>query len=862
MPSESAIQPSLPVEEILADLRVRLRERDEVVLVAPPGAGKTTRVPLALLSETWLQGGKGKILLLEPRRLAARGAAERMAETLGEAVGQTVGYRVRLESRVSDATRIEVITEGILTRMLQDDPALEQVGLLIFDEFHERSLDADLGLALALQGRELFGDLRPQPLKLLLMSATLESDRLADMLANQERQPAPVVISEGRMHPVDVRYGSPWRTSDWIVPRVVETVLLALADQPGSLLVFLPGQGEIRAVRERLEARLEGSDRTLITPLYGDLDLRQQRQAIAPAPPGMRKITLTTSIAETSLTIEGVCVVVDSGLSRLPEFDPSTGMSRLHTRRLSRAAATQRCGRAGRLQPGVCYRLWSEDQQQQLRPFTPAEILQADLAPLALQLLRWGIDDPAELHWLDPPPQAPYQQALDLLRRLGAVAAAPGVANQWRLSSRGDAMAQLPAHPRLAHMMLSGAALGYLKTACQLAALLGEKDLLSDGSVDLQLRLDLLHGRHGDRQAPLSRLRRQTQLFVRLVQDVVNTAAIGQVSESQALGALLALAYPDRIAQGRGNGTWQMSNGRSVQFRDTDSLQKSHWLVIARISSRRDQATDRIDLAATFDPCLFDHALSDLIDCRDVVQWDDPGERFIAEKQRRVGSLVVSRTPLRDVPSSARIECLLTLVRKRGLHLLPWNDELKQWRHRVQLLRHFYKPSNSEVHNPWPDVSDTGLLESLDTWLAPYLDRVFKLGDFQRLDLHAALNTLLPWPLPQQLQELAPERYQVPSGSRIAIDYSVSPPVLAVRLQEMFGCRDTPTIARGQIPLLVHLLSPARRPIQVTQDLAGFWNNSYIEVQKDMKGRYPKHQWPDNPLQATPTARTTKPKAR
>lgn len=855
--------PPLPIDAVLPALRGHLQVRDEVVLEAPPGAGKTTRVPLALRHEPWLQGRR--ILMLEPRRLAARGAAERMAELLGEAVGASVGYRVRMDSRVGPDSVIEVVTEGVLTRMLQDDPALEDVGLLIFDEFHERSLDADLGLALALQGRELFGDLRPQPLKLLLMSATLDAAASARLLTDGKGRAAPAVTSEGHLYPVDVRYGAPWDARQDSVARVVDTVLTALAEEDGSLLVFLPGQGEIRAAAAALEAHLAERSDLLITPLYGDLDLAQQRRAIAAPEPGRRKITLATSIAETSLTIEGVRVVVDSGLARLPAFDPNTGMSRLYTRQVSRAAATQRAGRAGRLQPGVCYRLWSESQQPQLAAYTPAEILQADLAPMALQLLRWGVDDPAELRWLDPPPAAAWQQALELLQRLGGASRSDD--GSWRLTRHGEGMARLPLHPRLAHLLLRGHQWRLDDVASDLAALLSERDPLPTAGADIHLRLDLLRGRQRPprgRQQGIQRLRQQAHHYRRLLTaQPVNGDGLA-IDEESACGLLLACAYPDRIAQRRdpdnNNSQYQLSNGRAAVFTSPDSLQRQPWLVVAAAVSHRERASERIALAAALDPTLFDGPLQDDVTIRTRVEWDARSERLLAEQQHRVGALLLARKPLTRMDPQQRQATLLALLRSRGLTLLPWNDELQQWRQRVLLLRRLHEQECGDADNPWPDVSDAGLLDSLEQWLGPWLGEIQQLQDWQRLDLKALLHNLLPWPLPQQLDELAPPRFSVPSGSRLAIDYSHNPPVLAVRLQEMFGCQTTPTIARGRVALVVHLLSPARRPIQVTQDLAGFWHSSYLEVKKEMRGRYPKHQWPDDPLQATATARTTKPR--
>ena len=837
-----ATMPSLPIDAVLPELLACLNQGNEAVLQAPPGAGKTTRVPLALLTAEWL--GEQKILMLEPRRLAARAAAEYMASTLGKPVGQTVGYRVRLDSKVGPQTRIEVVTEGILTRMLQDDPALAGVGLVIFDEFHERSLDADLGLALTLQARTLFRE--NPPLKLLVMSATLDGANVAALLGN-----APIVHSAGRLHPVDIRYGAPWRARENNLSRVLTTVREALQKETGSLLVFLPGQGEIRRMADMLEPVLKDFPDAHLAPLYGDLGLDEQRRAIAPASAGRRKVVLATDIAETSLTIEGVRVVIDAGLARQPRFDPATGMTRLQTRRLSRASSTQRMGRAGRLEPGVCYRLWSEDQQQQLVPFTPPEILQADLAPLALQLLRWGVDDPLELAWLDPPPAAAWQQACDLLQRLGACETTDKGGK--RLTHHGEAMARLPTHPRLGHILLKGQHYGLAPLACDLAALLSERDPLRAPHADIAARLALMTDKESRnaRSSVIRRLHQQARNFANLLH-AAPESPVDDPDQPHWIGFLLALAYPDRIGRRReaGGTTWQLSGGRAARLRDDDPLRSSEWLAVAQLGGTEGQATDQIFLAAELDPLLFDGPLRDLITGQDAVRWDEADERFTAERQLRIGQLVLSRKPLADVPPEARRGVLLELVRKRGLELLPWDKALRQWQARVTLLREL------EPDQGWPDVSDPALLANLADWLGLYLDDVSHINHFARLDLRGSLVALLPWPLPQRLEELAPEKIEVPSGSRLAIDYTQNPPVLAVKLQEMFGCTDTPRIAGGRIPLKLHLLSPARRPLQVTQDLAGFWKNAYREVKKEMKGRYPKHPWPDDPLQALPTRHT------
>ncbi|HSX70012.1 MAG TPA: ATP-dependent helicase HrpB, partial [Pseudomonas sp.] len=685
----------LPIDDVLPALRAALAERHETVLEAPPGAGKTTRVPLALLHEPWLAGQS--ILMLEPRRLAARAAAERLASELGEKVGETVGYRIRLDSKVGPKTRIEVVTEGILARRLQDDPALEGVGLVIFDEFHERSLDADLALALTLNGRALLRD--EPPLKVLLMSATLEGERLSALLDG-----APVVSSEGRMHPVEMRWGVPWQLGERIEPRVVQTVLQALADEPGSLLVFLPGQAEIRRVAEQLEQSLGGRPDILLCPLHGELELSAQRAAIEPAPSGRRKVVLATNIAETSLTIDGVRVVVDAGLARVPRFDPASGMTRLDTQRISRASATQRAGRAGRLEPGVCYRLWSQTQHEQLAAYGAAEILAADLAGLALQLARWGVA-PDELAFLDAPPAAAFAQGRDLLTRLGALDP------RGALNSHGQAMAELPAHPRIAHLLLRGQALGLGALAADLAALLGERDILRGAGADLHSRMALLAGESraaGGSRGGVQRARQLARQFRGYLRGQADEA-VADPEHPRWLGALLAFAYPDRVARqrGKGGGDYRLANGRAALFGEPDALMKHEWLVIADLGSRQGQRDERIYLAADLDPALFDSVLAEQVTVREELEWDEREGVLRAERQRRVGELVLSREALTGLDEAARGRALLGLVRK-GLELLPWTPELRQWQARVALLRGLDLAQKGE--SEWPDLSDAALL--------------------------------------------------------------------------------------------------------------------------------------------------------
>lgn len=832
---------SLPIDLVLPDLREALANRHEVILEAPPGAGKTTRVPLALLNEPWL--GDQKILMLEPRRLAARAAAERLASELSEKVGETVGYRIRLESKVGPRTQIEVVTEGILARRLQDDPALDGVGVVIFDEYHLRNLDSDLALALCLSARELLRD--EPPLKLLLMSATLEGARLSKVLND-----APVVTSEGRMYPVSTVWGSAYQPGERIDARVTDTCLAAINEQPGSVLVFLPGQAEIRRVAEALKEQLSGRPEVIVCPLYGDLDLNAQRAAINPAPQGSRKIVLATNIAETSLTIEGVRVVVDSGLERVPKFDPRSGMTRLDTQRISKASATQRAGRAGRLVPGVCYRLWSESQHEQMAGYSTPEILQADLAALALQLARWGMK-PGEMTWLDQPPSAPFAQARDLLKRLGALDDA------GQLTSHGSAMSELPAHPRIAHMLIKGNAMGLDDLACNIAALLGEKDVLRGAGADLHARLSALSGEQHSRRGGGSFLR--VKQSARQYRSLLRGRAFSPVSEPDHprwVGCLLAFAYPDRIGLQRhaSASEYRLSNGRAAVFSEPDALTKHEWLVVADLGSRQGQREERIYLASDLDPALFDDELSDLVRSADEVDWDEREGVLKAERQMKVGQLVLSTLPLPKLDEQTRSLALVNLVRRKGIELLPWNPELRQWQARVDLLRQL-DIQNGQAESKWPDLSDASLLDTLEEWLAPYLGKVTRLSHFSHLDLSSIVRNLLPWPLPQELETQAPQTIQVPSGSNIRIDYSQHPPILAVRLQELFGLSETPRIAQGKQTLTLHLLSPARRPVQVTQDLANFWRSTYTDVKKDLKGRYPKHYWPEDPLVAEATAR-------
>lgn len=839
----------LPVNHVLADLQATLESGHEAVLQAPPGAGKTTLVPLALLDESWL-GGR-KIIMLEPRRMAARTAAARMAELLGEEVGQTVGYSIRLDSRTSAQTRIEVITEGILTRRLQSDPGLEDVGLVIFDEFHERSLDSDLCLALCLQGREIFRE--GPPLKLLVMSATLDGEAVASLLGG-----APIVTSQGRQFPVQTRFGRTHRLQDPIAPAVVAATQRALLDQDASVLVFLPGQREINAVGRELARALDevGHEGIILAPLYGGLSLKKQQRAIAPAPAGQRKVVLSTNVAETSLTIEGIGAVVDSGLVREAQFDPVSGMTRLATRRVSQASAEQRRGRAGRLGPGHCYRLWSEEQHHRLSAHSTPEILHADLAPLVLQLLSWGVDDAAELAWLDAPPEAAWQQALSILEQTGALYTQDD--GKPQLTPHGVRLAQMPLHPRLAHMLLVACDIHATETACLLAAVLAERSPLGDLGTDLGRKIDLLMGEQPCPASAEGWFKRTWQLarrYGRIAAQVHKPKRFAMgVEADDVMGILLASAYPDRIARRRANSPdYQLANGRAASMPQEDALAREEWIAVAEIGGQSGSDTDRIYSAVALNPACFRNILSALVREEERVEWDSRSERFVAQRRRLTGALEISAEPITAVSDDARDKALLGVIRRKGLDILPWSEPLRQWRNRVQLL---HRVNRDAAENPWPDLSDEALLATLETWLLPYLAPVSRLEDFKRLDLKQILHAQLGWPLPLELERLAPERISVPSGSNIPVDYTQDPPVLAVKLQEMFGCEETPTIAGGKIALQVHLLSPAQRPLQVTQDLSGFWRSSYQEVKREMKGRYPKHPWPDDPIAAKATAHT------
>jgi ATP-dependent helicase HrpB len=839
--SERAL-PELPVRQALPELLQALDQQGTAVLSAPTGSGKTTLIPLLLLDRPWLAGQR--ILMLEPRRLAARGAAGYMAQLLGERVGERVGYRVRLDNRVSARTRIEVITEGILTRRIQQDPLLDGVGLIVFDEIHERSLHSDLALTLALDVRR---SVRPD-LRLLAMSATLAGEPLSRFL-----DAAPRIESLGRSHPVEVEYLPRLAAQGGPVEVCLKGIGRALRERAGDILVFLPGGGEIRRLATRLEG-LAADQGLLVCPLYGDLGFEAQQQAIRPDPEGRRRLVLASSIAETSLTIEGIDTVVDSGWGRMPRFDPNSGLGRLVTLRVSRASADQRAGRAGRLGPGHCYRLWDHATQQALRPHDDPEILHADLAPLALELARWGEPDPSRLSWLDPPPAGAYAQARSLLRALDAVDP------KGRITPDGERMARLPLHPRLAHMLLQAQEQGQARLASDLAALLNERDPIRAGpggerSCDIEdrLRLLALWRRDGDAAlrasgvsaAACGRLDRIGRQWRRNLGTTPETD-----SAAWSPGALLALAYPDRIAKrraGAGSG-YLLASGRAASLPEQDGLNASEYLVAAALDAGQTQG--RIHLAAALAESELRALLGSHISVSERVFWDAERELVAARREERLGALLLNAEPLpRPDPQRVR-PVLLDAIRSLGLDCLPWSPQARDLQARIAFS------AALEPEEGWPQTENARLLAELDKWLGPFLGDIRRRSDLERLDLAEILRQRMDWRQQRRLEELAPTHLQVPSGSRKRLDYSgEGPPALAVRLQEMFGQAETPRIGAGRVAVVLHLLSPAQRPIQVTQDLRGFWDRTYTEVKKELKGRYPKHHWPDDPWQAVPTAR-------
>jgi ATP-dependent helicase HrpB len=811
----------LPIDAVLDELGRTLAANNAAVLVAPPGAGKTTRVPLALLDAPWLNGKK--IIMLEPRRIAARASAERMARTLGERAGETVGYRVRFGSKISRATRIEVVTEGIFSRQILDDPELSDVAAVLFDEFHERSLDADLGLALA---RDAQTGLR-EDLRILVMSATLDGARVGKLLGD-----APVVASEGRAFPVETRYLG--RKADAPIERqMADAIATALRADPGSVLAFLPGAAEIRRTQNFLSERVHDAS-VEIVPLFGALDAAVQDRAIAPAPKGQRKVVLATSIAETSLTIEGVRIVVDCGLARVPRYEPDIGLTRLETVRASRAAVDQRRGRAGRTEPGVCYRLWDEPQTASLAAYTQPEILSADLSSLVLDLAQWGVRDPATLAFLDPPPAPALKEANSLLGELGALDA------DGRITAEGQSLRAMALPPRLARMIVDSHRLGAGEGAADIAAILTERGLGGD-SVDLDVRLDQFRR---DRSARASSARSLAQ---RWAQQVASTEGLPREDISPSTGIMLALAFPDRVARNRGNGSFVLANGRGAAVEQTSALARAPYIAVAELTGTAAQG--RILLAAPIAQEEIEARFADQIEDREEISFDRGAMALRARRKRTLHAITLSEAPVALSPSAETARIFAAGLIAAGVDRLPWSKSLKQWRDRVMFLR-------KAEGDSWPDLSDAALAADGENWLAPVLYDKISLKELSPGDLSDGLMARLPWELRARLEREAPTHFEAPTGTMLAIDYEAEQgPTIAVRLQELFGLNTHPSIAKGKVSLVLELLSPAQRPVQVTRDLPGFWRGSYAAVRSDLRGRYPRHPWPEDPATALPTRR-------
>ncbi|WP_237152766.1 ATP-dependent helicase HrpB [Oryzibacter oryziterrae] len=851
-----AFDDRLPIDAVLPELLQTLADSSRVVLVAPPGAGKTTRVPLALLDAPWRDGGR--ILLIEPRRIAARAAAARMASSLGEEVGGTVGYRVRMDARVSARTVIEVITEGVFTRMVVDDPSLDGVAAVLFDEFHERSLDGDLGLALALDAAAALRE----DLRLIVMSATLDGARVATLMGD-----APVVASEGRAFPVETRHvdRDPLARFE---DQMADVIARALREEAGSALAFLPGQAEIRRVAERLEGRLPG---VRIAPLYGTLSPAEQDAAIRPCRGADRKLVLATAIAETSLTIDGVRLVIDGGLARVPRYEPDTGLTRLETVRVSRAAADQRRGRAGRTEPGICWRLWSEGQTAALQPFSTPEILEADLSPLVLDLAASGITDPATLAFLDPPPKPAWDEAVGLLKSLDALDDA------GRITAEGKALVRLPLPPRLAHMVHRAADLSAERLAADIAVLITEQGLGGD-STDLEARLDRYRS---DRSQRATDARAMASRWARMVRqpspdgvsaphaspDVGGIATPpspplrGRVGErgnppsatqpstsSLSPGALLALAYPDRVAQARGApGAFRLANGRGGLVEAHDGLAKAPFIVVADLTGKAERA--RIRLGAAISREEIETLFAGHIRASDLVTFDAASRSVRARRSRSLGALMLAEEPVTAPDTPQTVAALLSGVSRIGVDRLGWSKDQVRLRERSTFLHHTFSDG-------WPDLSDAALAASLDDWLAPFAQGVTRLDDLDAALLGNALDRLLPYGQRLEMDRLMPSHFEAPTGSRVPVDYAAEAgPSIEIRVQELFGLDRHPSVAGGKVPLTLVLLSPAHRPIQTTRDLPGFWRGSWKDVAKDLKGRYPKHPWPDDPVSAEATRR-------
>jgi ATP-dependent helicase HrpB len=811
----------LPIDAVLDDLAGTLARGNAAVLVAPPGAGKTTRVPLALLDEPWAAGKK--IIVLEPRRIAARASAERMAHTLNERVGDTVGYRVRFGTKVSRLTRIEVVTEGIFTRQILDDPELGGIAAVLFDEFHERSLDADLGLALARDVQTSFRE----DLRILVMSATLDGARVARLLGD-----APVIASEGRAFAVETRYLG--RKPDAPLERqMADAIAMALRADPGSVLAFLPGAAEIRRTQNFLGERIHDASIDIV-PLFGALDAAEQDRAIAPSPKGRRKVVLATSIAETSLTIEGVRIVVDSGTARIPRYEPDIGLTRLETVRASRAAVDQRRGRAGRTSPGICYRLWDEPQTASLPAFTPPEILSADLSLLLLDLAQWGVNDPATLAFLDPPPAPALHEAKSLLRELGALDA------DGRITAEGNSLRALALPTRLARMIVDSHRCGAGEQAAQIAAILTERGLGGDNT-DLDARLEQFRRDRSQRAGAARSLAQRWAAQVAASEDAPSP------DDPPSTGVMLAFAFPDRIARNRGNGTFVLANGRGAAIDQASALARAPFIAVAELTGTAAQG--RILLAAPISQAEIETRFADAIESADEISFDRGSMALRARRKRTFHAITLSEAPLALLPSVETARVLADGLIAAGLDKLPWSKPLKQWRDRVMFLR-------KAEGDPWPDLSDDALAVEREAWLVPALYDKTSLKELSAGDLSEAVMALLPWQLRARLEREAPTHFEAPTGTTLPIDYEAEQgPTIAVRLQELFGLTTHPAIANGAVPLVLELLSPAHRPVQVTRDLPGFWRGSYAAVRSDLRGRYPRHPWPEDPASAPPTRR-------
>ncbi len=813
---------SYPIADAIPELKHKLLTERVIILQAPPGAGKSTILPLALWQESWLNGRK--IIMLEPRRLAARSVAERMSSLRGEKVGETVGYRVRFDTQVTTRTKIEVVTEGILTRMMQTDNSLEEVGLLMFDEFHERNLHADLALALSLQIQQV---LRPD-LRIIIMSATLDSERLSTSLGS-----VPVVRCEGKQFQVEVRYDS--RDSDThISTRMAQAIRRAIREDRGDILAFLPGTGEIRSTLRLLE---EENISTSLHPLYGDLSFRQQQEAILPSKSGHRKIVLATSIAETSLTIEGIGVVVDGGLSRVPRFDPRSGLTRLETIRVTKDAADQRAGRAGRLGPGICYRLWTEATQRNLLPQRKPEIVEADLATLLLEVAQWGINDVNSLTWVTPPPSGAVDQAKELLRQLDAL-------GEDGITKWGREMLRLPTHPRISHMLMKAHGKKEQSLATDIAAVLEERDPLSrDSGADISLRVECVRRVRGGEKVfsdanALERIERLAGNWRKLLKVDQDNAP----PPVYAVGKLLIAAYPERIArqQARQSEYYTLANGRVAKLPGQDPLIHEPWLCVAQVDAG--QREGRIFLAAP----VAEVDLQSLAKESHIVRWDEDRQMVTAALEKRVGGLLLECRPVHKIDDEKKNSVLLEVVQQKGLSILGWDDDARLFQARLQNVKK-WRPEED-----WPNVSEEHLLSTLKSWLPPYLTHIYKQSELEKLNVNAMLTGQLTWNQQNKLEALAPVQLSVPSGSMIPIQYFSDgrPPVMEVRLQEMFGLRETPALNEGRTKILLHLLSPGYKPVQVTQDLKSFWHTTYYEVRKELRMRYPKHSWPEDPWTA------------